>query len=107
MGAIKCIVSPTALPDPEARGSFSFGDRGRVDRIPDGGRLHRYRYRALRCLRPVWRGRDAGRGDHDAVKMTFEVGPLSRALADQPDDIRAAPRPRFVPPSRAAPASGR
>ncbi|TIX40213.1 MAG: SAM-dependent methyltransferase, partial [Mesorhizobium sp.] len=25
----------------------------------------------------------------DAVKMTLEVGPLSRALADQPDDIRA------------------
>ena len=23
------------------------------------------------------------------MKMTFEVGPLSRALADQPDDIRA------------------
>jgi hypothetical protein len=23
------------------------------------------------------------------VKMTFEVGPLSRVLADQPDDIRA------------------
>ena len=25
----------------------------------------------------------------DAVEMTFEVGPLSRVLADQPDDIRA------------------
>jgi hypothetical protein len=25
----------------------------------------------------------------DAVKMTLEVGPLSRALADQSDDIRA------------------
>ena len=25
----------------------------------------------------------------EAVKMTFEVGPLSRVLADQPDDIRA------------------
>jgi hypothetical protein len=25
----------------------------------------------------------------DAVKMAIEVGPLSRALADQPDDIRA------------------
>jgi hypothetical protein len=25
----------------------------------------------------------------DAVKMTLEVGPLSRALADQADDIRA------------------
>ena len=27
--------------------------------------------------------------DDDAVEMAFEVGPLSRALADQPDDIRA------------------
>jgi hypothetical protein len=25
----------------------------------------------------------------DAVKMAFEGGPLSRALGDQPDDIRA------------------
>ncbi|WP_394834487.1 hypothetical protein LVJ94_49135 [Pendulispora rubella] len=31
--------------------------------------------------------RDAG--IEDAVKMTLEVGPLSRVLADQPDDIRA------------------
>jgi SAM-dependent methyltransferase len=54
---------------------------------PDGGRLHRYRYRALRCFHPVRRGRDAA--IDDAVEMTFEVGPLSRVLADQPDDIRA------------------
>ena len=32
-------------------------------------------------------GCGAGASD-DAVKMTLEVGPLSRALADQPDDIR-------------------
>jgi hypothetical protein len=25
----------------------------------------------------------------DAVRMALEVGPLSRALADQPDDVRA------------------
>ena len=31
--AIKGIVSPTAPPDPEAPGPFSFGDRGRVARI--------------------------------------------------------------------------
>ncbi|RZM87081.1 SAM-dependent methyltransferase, partial [Bradyrhizobium genosp. SA-3] len=33
MGAIKGIVPPTALPDPEAPGPFSFGDPGRVGRI--------------------------------------------------------------------------
>ncbi|MCK1571592.1 class I SAM-dependent methyltransferase, partial [Bradyrhizobium sp. 174] len=33
MGAIKGIVPPTAPPDPEAPGPFSFGDRGRVGRI--------------------------------------------------------------------------
>jgi SAM-dependent methyltransferase len=33
MGAIKGIVPPTAPPDPEAPGPFSFGDQGRVARI--------------------------------------------------------------------------
>jgi SAM-dependent methyltransferase len=33
MGAIKGIVPPTAPPDPEAPGQFSFGDRGQVARI--------------------------------------------------------------------------
>ncbi len=63
MGAIKGIVPPTAPPDPEAPGPFSFGDRGARGTHPDGSRLHRYRYRALRCFHPVRRGRDAGRGD--------------------------------------------
>ena len=56
---------------------------------PDGGRLHRYCYRALRCFHPVGEGATRDAAIDDAVKMTFEVGPLSRALADQPDDIRA------------------
>ncbi len=33
-GAIKGIVAPTAPPDPEAPGPFSFGDARRVARIP-------------------------------------------------------------------------
>lgn len=33
MDAIKGIVPPTAPPNPEAPGPFSFGDRGRVARI--------------------------------------------------------------------------
>jgi SAM-dependent methyltransferase len=63
MGAIKGIVPPTAPPDPEAPGPLSFRRPGAGGSHPDGGRLHRYRYSALRCFRPVWRGRDAGRGD--------------------------------------------
>ena len=38
---------------------------------------------------PFGEGATRGAAIDDAVKMTFEVGPLSRALADQPDDIRA------------------
>src|SRR5580765_2593349 len=65
MAAIKGIVPPTALSDPEAPGPFSFATRPRSPNEngpgahPDGGRLHRYRYRALRCFHPVRRGRDA------------------------------------------------
>src|ERR1700755_3166224 len=33
MGALKGILAPSAPPDPEAPGPFSFGDRGRVSRI--------------------------------------------------------------------------
>lgn len=33
MGAIRDIVTPPPPPDPEAPGPFSFGDRGRVERI--------------------------------------------------------------------------
>ena len=44
--------------------------------------------RDLRERASIFRGfRDAA--IDDAVKMTLEVGPLSRAFADQPDDIRA------------------
>ncbi len=38
----------------------------------------------------------------DAVKMTFEVGPLSRVLADQPDDIRGRGSCRLRGPRRRA-----
>lgn len=38
---------------------------------------------------PLGEGATRDAAIDDAVKMTLEVGPLSRALADQPDDIRA------------------
>ncbi len=89
MGAIKGIVPPTAPPDPEAPGLFSFGDRGRVARILTAAGFTDIAIVPFDASAPFGEGATRDAAIDDAVKMTFEVGPLSRALADQPDDIRA------------------
>jgi len=89
MGAINGIVPPTALPDPGARGPFSFGDPGRVGRILTAAGFTDISIAPFDALVPFGEGPTRDAAIDDAVKMTFEVGPLSRALADQPDDIRA------------------
>ncbi|MGY4461945.1 hypothetical protein ACVWYI_005905 [Bradyrhizobium sp. LB13.1] len=89
MGAIKGIVPPTAPPDPEAPGPFSFGDRGRVGRILTAAGFTNIAIAPFDASVPFGEGATRDAAIDDAVKMTLEVGPLSRALADQPDDIRA------------------
>ncbi|MBB2697443.1 class I SAM-dependent methyltransferase [Rhizobium phaseoli] len=89
MGAIKGILPPTAPPDPEASGPFSFGDRGRVARILTAAGFTAIAIAPFNASIPFGGGRTRDAAIDDAVEMTLEVGPLSRALADQPDDIRA------------------
>lgn len=89
MGAIKGIVPPTAPPDPEAPGPFSFGDRGRVARILTAAGFTDIAIAPFDASVPFGEGVTRDAAIDDAVEMTFEVGPLSRVLADQPDDIRA------------------
>ena len=89
MGAINGIVPPTAPPDPEAPGPFSFGDRGRVARILTAAGFTDIAIAPFDASVPFGEGATRDAAIDDAVKMTFEVGPLSRVLADQPDDIRA------------------
>jgi SAM-dependent methyltransferase len=89
MGAIKGIVPPTAPPDPEAPGQFSFGDRGRVARILTAAGFTDIAIAPFDASIPFGEGGTRDAAIDDAVEMAFEVGPLSRALADQPDDIRA------------------
>lgn len=89
MNAIREIVPPPAPPDPETPGPFSFGDRDRVARI-----LAAAGFAGIAIApfdHPVPFGHGATREDaiDNALEMAFEVGPLSRALADQPDGIRA------------------
>ena len=89
MGAIKGIVPPTPPPDPEAPGPFSFGDQGRVARILTAAGFTDIAIAPFDASIPFGEGGTRDAAIDDAVELAFEVGPLSRALADQPDDIRA------------------
>jgi SAM-dependent methyltransferase len=89
MGAIRGIVAPTAPPDPEAPGPFSFGDPKRVGRILTAAGFTNIAIEPFDALAPFGVGASRDAAIDDAVKMAIEVGPLSRVLADQPDDIRA------------------
>jgi SAM-dependent methyltransferase len=89
MGALKGIVPPGALPDPEAPGPFSFGDQGRVTRILAAAGFTDIAIAPFDASVPFGEGGTRDAAIDDAVRMALEVGPLSRALAGQPDDIRA------------------
>lgn len=89
MGAMKDILPPSAPPDPEAPGPFSFGDRGRVSRILTAAGFTDITITPFDASVPFGEGETRDAAIDDAVRMALEVGPLSRVLADQPDDIRA------------------
>ncbi|MBB3658401.1 SAM-dependent methyltransferase [Rhizobium sp. BK650] len=89
MGAMKGIIQPMTPRDPEAPGPFSFGDRGRVARILLAAGFTDIAIEPFDTSVPFGKGPTRDAAIDDAVEMTLEVGPLSRALADQPDDIRA------------------
>lgn len=89
MGAIKDILPTTAPPDPEAPGPFSFGDQGRVARILTAAGFTDIVIAPFDASVPFGEGATRDAAIDDAVKLTLEVGPVSRVFADQPDDIRA------------------
>jgi len=88
MGALQGIVPPSALPDSEAPGAFSFGDRARVARILTAAGFTDIAIVPFDAAVPFGEGETRDAAIDDAVKMTLEVGPLSLALADQPVEIR-------------------
>lgn len=89
MGAIKDIVPPPPPPDPEAPGPFSFAEEARVARLLTTAGFTDIAMTPLDGAIPFGQGATRAAAIEDALEMAFEVGPLSRALADQPDDIRA------------------
>ena len=89
MGALKGLLPSSVLPDPEAPGPFSFGNPGRVTRILTAAGFTNIAIAPFDASVPFSEGRTRDAAIDDAVKMTLEVGPLSRTLVGQPDDIRA------------------
>ncbi|KSB88758.1 SAM-dependent methyltransferase [Caulobacter vibrioides] len=88
MKAIAPIVGPPAPPPPQAPGPFSFGDRARVERILGEAGFVDVAFTAVDHPITFGEGESPQAAIEDAVDLAFQVGPLTRALADQPDAVR-------------------
>ncbi len=73
-------------PDPEEPGPFAFGDTTRVTRVLTAAGFTAPSFTPLDIQMDI----AAGGTIEDAVIQSSAMGPAKRALADQPDDIRAA-----------------
>ncbi|MBZ5674467.1 MAG: methyltransferase domain-containing protein [Acidobacteriia bacterium] len=73
-------------PDPEEPGPFSFSDTARVTRILTAAGFTAPSFTPLDVQMDI----AAGGTLEDAVSQASAMGPTKRALADQPEDIRAA-----------------
>jgi SAM-dependent methyltransferase len=73
-------------PDPEEPGPFSFADLARVTRILTAAGFTAPSFTPLDLHMDI----AAGGTLEDAVSQSASMGPAKKALADQPDDIRAA-----------------
>jgi SAM-dependent methyltransferase len=73
-------------PDPEEPGPFAFADAARVTRILMAAGFTEPSFTPLDIQMDI----AAGGTLEDAVAQSSAMGPAKRALADQPDDIRAA-----------------
>jgi SAM-dependent methyltransferase len=87
MAAIRDIVQP-APADPNAPGPFAFGDRRRLADILAAAGFTAIDIAPFDTALSYGRGASREAAVDDALDMAFQVGPLSRALADRSDDVR-------------------
>ncbi|WP_411341787.1 class I SAM-dependent methyltransferase [Sphingopyxis sp. J-6] len=88
MAAISDLVTP-APADPLAPGPFAFADRNRVSDILATAGFDDIGIAPFDTTISYGYGKTRAEAVDDALALAFAVGPLSRALASQPDDIRA------------------
>lgn len=88
MTAIRDLVAPPAI-DPLAPGPFAFAERGRIESILSAAGFADIAVVPFDRAIPYGEGADRAAAIEDALQLAFAVGPLSRALAGQPDEVRA------------------
>src|SRR3989344_2588924 len=88
MTAIRDLVTPPVT-DPLAPGPFAFAARARIEDILAAAGFADIAIAPFDTVIPYGHGATRAAAIDDAVLLASAVGPLSRALADQPDDIRA------------------
>lgn len=88
MAAIRDLVAPPAV-DPLAPGPFAFADPTRIEAILSAAGFADIAVAPFDATIPYGKGPARGAAIDDALQLALAVGPLSRALADQPGDIRA------------------
>ncbi len=87
VGAVRDLVDVPKT-DPEAPGPFAFGDGARVARILTDAGFRDVAVAPFDHRLVFGRGATRDAAIDDAVEHSFQVGPLQRLLADQPDDVR-------------------
>lgn len=87
MAAIRHLVTP-APADPLAPGPFAFGERGRIEAILAAAGFVDAAITPFDAAIPYGHGATRAAAIEDALELAFAVGPLSRALAGQPDTLR-------------------
>ena len=88
MAAIRDIVPPVPA-DPMTPGPFAFADPARISAILTDAGFDEIAITPFDATIPYGHGATRDEAIDDALELAFAVGPLSRALAGQPDDIRA------------------
>lgn len=88
MTAIRDLVPPPPPADPEAPGPFSFGDRGRVERILTQAGYADIDIRPFDSPILFGVGATPDAAVEDAVEHAVRVGPLERALKGVSEDVR-------------------
>lgn len=88
MAAIRNIVQPAPV-DPDAPGPFAFGNRQRLADILSAAGFAAIDIAPFDTSISYGRGTTREEAVDDALDMAFQVGPLSRGLADQPEELRA------------------
>ncbi|MXP25584.1 methyltransferase domain-containing protein [Altererythrobacter indicus] len=93
MGAISGILPEMPPPPPmDAPGPFAFGDRSRVEAILQQSGFDDVAFQPFDHEIVFGQGRTPEAAIEDAVQMAFDVGPLSRVLAGESDEIRRQAR---------------